>query len=82
MMAISIAVAIQLIPSQRTSRKEVEGGLLSSFTREKIEMQEVSELAVVTLLVRYKTVYIKQGIFLQVKREERVERRIQVIGNK
>ena len=82
MMAISIAVAIQLIPSQRTSRKEVEGGLLSSFTREKIEMQEVSELAVVTLLVRYKTVYIKQGIFLQVKREERVERRILDIGNK
>ena len=82
MMAISIAVAIQLIPSQRTSRKEVEGGLLSSFTREKIELQEVSELAVVTLLVRYKTVYIKQGIFLQVKREERVERRILDIGNK
>ena len=45
-------------------------------------MQEVSELAVVTLLVRYKTVYIKQGIFLQVKREERVERRILDIGNK
>jgi len=33
-------------------------------------MQEVSELAVVTLLVRYKTVYIKQCIFLQVEREE------------
>ena len=82
MTAISIAVAIPHIPSQRTSRKEVEGGLLSSFTREKIEMQEVSELAVVTLLVRYKTVYIKQGIFLQVKREERVERRILDIGNK
>ena len=81
MTAISIAVAIQLIPSQRTSRKEVEGGLLSSFTREKIEMQEVSELAVVTLLVRYKTVYIKQCNFLQVEREERVERRVQDIGN-
>ena len=64
MTAISIAVAIPLIPSQRTSRKEVEGGLLSSFTREKIEMQEVSELAVVTLILRYKTVYIKQCIFL------------------
>ena len=51
MMAISIAVAIQLIPSQRTSRKEVEGGLLSSFTREQLEMQEVSELIVFTLLV-------------------------------
>ena len=82
MTAISIYFAIPLIPSHRTSRKEVEGGLLSSFTREKIEMQEVSELAVVTLLVRYKTVYIKQGIFLQVKREERVERRILDIGNK
>ena len=75
MMAISIAVAIQLIPSQRTSRKEVEGGLLSSFTREKIEMQEVSELAVVTLLVRYKTVYIKQCIFLHFEREVRVEKK-------
>ena len=56
MTAISIAVGIPLIPSQRTSRKEVEGGLLSSFTREQFEMQEVSELAVVTLLLRYKTV--------------------------
>ena len=82
MTAISIAVAIPLIPSQRTSRKEVEGGLLSSFTREKIEMQEVSELDVVTLLVRYKTLFIKQCVFLHVEREERVERRIQDIGNK
>ena len=57
MTAIRIAVAIPLIPSQRTSRKEVEGGLLFYFTREKFEMQEVCELAVVTLLVRYKTVY-------------------------
>ena len=81
MMAISIAVAIQLIPSHRTSRNEIEGGLLSSFRREQFEMQQVSELAVVTLLVRYKTVYIKQCIFLQVEREERVERRIQDIGN-
>ena len=82
MTSISIAVAIPHYPSHRTSTKEVEGGLLSSYTREKFEMQEVSELAVVTLLVRYKTVYIKQGIFLQVKREERVERRILDIGNK
>ena len=81
MTAISIAVGIPLIPSQRTSRKEVEGGLLSSFTREKFEMQEVSELAVVTLLVRYKSVYIKWCIFLKVEREERVKRRIQDIGN-
>ena len=44
-----------LLPSYRTSRKEVEGGLLSSFTREQFEMQEVSELTVFTLLVRYKT---------------------------
>ena len=81
MTAIISAVAIPLIPSQRTSRKEVEGGLLSSFKREQFEMQEVSELAVVTVLVRYKSVYIKQCIFLQVEREERVERRIQDIGN-
>jgi len=58
MIAISIAVAIPFIPSHRISRKKVEGGLLSSFTREQFEMQEVSELAVVTLLVRYKTVYL------------------------
>ena len=82
MTAISIAVAIPHIPSQRTSRKEVEGGLLSSLRREQFEMQQVSELAVVTLLVRYKTVYIKQCIFLQVEREERVERITQDIGNK
>ena len=81
MTAISIAVAIPHIPSHRTSRKEVEGELISSFTREQFEMQGVSELAVVTLLVRYKIVYIKQCIFLQVEREERVERRIQDIGN-
>ena len=82
MTAISIAVAIPLYPSHRTSRKEVEGGLLSSFTREQFEMQEVSDLAVITLLVRYKTVYIKQCIFLQVEREERVEKRMQDIRNK
>ena len=58
MTAINIAVAIPYYPSHRTSRKEVEGELLSSFTREQFEMQEVSELAVVTLLVRYKTVYL------------------------
>ena len=81
MTAISIYFAIPLIPSHRTSRKEVEEGLLSSFIREQLEMQEVSELTVFTLLVRYKTVYIKQCIFLQVEREERVERRIQDIGN-
>ena len=56
MTAISIAVAMPLIPSHSTSRKEVEGELLSSFTREQFEMQEVSELAVLTLLVQYKTV--------------------------
>ena len=81
MTSISIAIAIPLIPSHRTSRNEIEGGLLSSFRREQFEMQGVSELAVVTLLVRYKIVYIKQCIFLQVEREERVERRIQDIGN-
>ena len=57
MTAISIAVAIPLYPSHRSSGKEVEGGLLSSFTREEFEMQEACELAVVTLLVRYKAVY-------------------------
>ena len=82
MTAISILVAIPLIPSHRTSSKELEEGRLSSFTREQFEMQGVSELAVVTLLVRYKIVYIKQCIFLQVEREERVEKRIQDIGNK
>ena len=60
MTAISIVVAIPFIPSHRTSRKDVKGELLSSFTREKFEKQEVSELAVVTLLVRHKTVYMKQ----------------------
>ena len=57
MTAISIAVAIPLYPSHRSSGKEVEEGLLSSFTREEFEMQEACELAVVTLLVRYKTMY-------------------------
>ena len=55
MTAISIAVAIPLIPSQRTSRKEIEGGLLTSFTREQFEVQEVSESTVFIILVRYKT---------------------------
>ena len=53
----SIAVATPLYPSHRSSGNEVEGGFLSSFTREEIEMQEACQLAVVTLLVRYKTVY-------------------------
>ena len=57
MTAINIVVAIPHYPSHRTSGKEVEGGFLFSFTREKLEMQEACELAVVTLLVRYKTVY-------------------------
>ena len=57
MTATSIAVAIPLYPSPRSSGKDVEGGFLSSFTREEFEMQEACELAVVTLLVRYKTVY-------------------------
>ena len=56
MTAIIISVAVSLIPSHRTSKKEVEEGLLSFFTREQFEMQEVSELAVLTLLVQYKTV--------------------------
>ena len=56
MTAISIAVAIQLYPFHRSSGKEVEGGFISSFKREEFEMQEVCRLAVVTLLVRYKTV--------------------------
>ena len=57
MTASSIAVAIPLYPSHRSSGKEVGGGFLSSFTWEELEMQEACELAVVTLLLRYKTVY-------------------------
>ena len=57
MTATSTADATPLYPSHRSSGKEVERGFLSSFTREEFEMQEVCELAVVTLLVRYKTVY-------------------------
>ena len=82
MTAINIAVAIPHIPSHRTSGKEVEGELLVSFTREQFEMQEVSELDVFTLIVRYKTLFKKQCVFLHVEREERVERRIQDIGKK
>ena len=52
MTATSIAVAIPLYPSHRSSGKDVEGGFLSSFTREEFEMQEACELAVVTLLVQ------------------------------
>ena len=68
MTAISFAVGISLIPSHRTSKKEVEEGLLSFFTREQFEMQEVSELTVFTLLVQ-----CKQYIFLQVERELKEE---------
>ena len=57
MTATSTAVAVPLYHSHRSSGKEVEGGFLSSFTREEFEIQETCELAVVTLLVRYKTVY-------------------------
>ena len=57
MTATSTAVATPLYASQKSSGKEVEGGYLSSFTREEFEMQEVCELALVTLLVRYRTVY-------------------------
>ena len=62
MTAISIAVAISLYPFHRTSRKEVEGGLLCSFTREQFAVQEVTELAVIRLLVRYKSLY--QTVYL------------------
>ena len=57
MTATIIAVAIPLYPSHRISGKEAEGGFLFSFTREKLEMQEACELAVVTVLVRYKIMY-------------------------
>ena len=56
MTTTSVAVATLLYPSHRNSGKEVEGGFLSSFIREEFEMQGVCELAVVTLLVIYKTV--------------------------
>ena len=65
MTAISIAVAISLIPSHRTSRKEVEGGLLSSFTREQFEMQEVSELTCshcLSDIKQCKTVYLSPSL--------------------
>ena len=78
MTATSSAVAIPLYPSHRSSGKKVEGGFLSSFTREEFEMQEVYELAVVTLLVRYKAVYkqLSQSIFkLKDKRELKEESR-------
>ena len=55
MTTTSVAVATLLYPSHRSSGKEVEGGFLSSFIREEFEMQGVCELAVVTLLIRYKT---------------------------
>ena len=57
MTTTSIAVATPLYPSHRSSGTEVEGGFLSSFARKEFEMQEACELAVITLLVRYKTVY-------------------------
>ena len=57
MTAISTAVATPLYLSHRTSGKEVEGGFLSSFTGEEFEKQEVCELALVTLLFRYRIVY-------------------------
>ena len=52
MTATSIAVAIPLYPYHRISGKEAEGGFLSFFTREELEMKEACELAVVTLLVQ------------------------------
>ena len=57
MTAIGIAIAIPLYPSHGSSGKEAEEGFLFSFIMEELEMQEVCKLAVVTLLVRYKTVY-------------------------
>ena len=57
MTTTSVAVATPLYPSHRSSGKELERRFLSSFTREEFEIQEACELAVVTLLVRYKTVY-------------------------
>ena len=57
MTTTSVAVATPLYPSHRSSGKELEWRFLSSFTREEFEIQEACELAVVTLLVRYKTVY-------------------------
>ena len=61
MRAISIVVAITHIPSHRTTRNKVEGGLLSSFTREQFEMQEVSELTCshcLSDIKQCKTVYL------------------------
>ena len=65
MTVISIAVAIPHYPSHRTSGKEVEGGLLSSFTREQFEMQEVSELTCshcLSDIKQCKTVYLSPSL--------------------
>ena len=71
MTATSVAVATPLYPSHRSSGKELERGFLSSFTREEFEMQEACELAVVTLLVRYKTVYKSLSLtFSKLKEKE------------
>ena len=65
MRAISIVVAITHIPSHRTTRNKVEGGLLSSFTREQFEMQEVSELTCshcLSDIKQCKTVYLSPSL--------------------
>ena len=79
MTATSTADATPLYPSHRSSGKELEGGFLSSFTREEFEMQEDCELAMVTQFVRYKTMYkyLSQSFSkLKDKRELKEESRI------
>ena len=82
MTAISIAVAIPLYPSHRTSRKEGWKGdsyalLQGSNLKCKILLSWLCSHCLSDIKL-----YIKQCIFFQVEREEGVERQIQEIGNK
>ena len=73
MTAISIAVAIPLIPSQRTSRKEDSYSLLQG--------RNLKCKRFLSWLWSHCLSDIRQFIFLQVERKERFER-IHDIGNK
>ena len=52
MTVINITVAILRYPFHRSSKNGVEGRLLYYFTRGQFEIQEVSGLAVVSLLTQ------------------------------
>ena len=57
MTAINMAVAIPLYPSQDAQGGRQKGNSYPLSTGEEFEMQEDCELAVVTLLVRCKTLF-------------------------